>query len=706
MTTLLNRTLKNRYRVEAFLGRGGMAEVYQVFDLERGVPLAMKVLREDLAEDRVFLRRFEREARSLSRLQHPNIVRFYGLEQEGRLAFILMEFIQGSTLRGIVFDQHGPFEVPQILEVLRPVCSALHYAHQMGIVHCDIKSANIMVDTNGGVHLTDFGIARFSDAATATMVGMGTPGYMAPELVRGQDPDPRADIYALGVLLYELATGGERPFTGESARISGSTSERIRWEQINRAPTPPSAINPRVTAQLEAIILHCLQKEPDSRYGNALELLAVLEKLPATARPVRSLANLTAGPPMPAGEPLRAAGERLTPGDQMSRERTKVKPWLAFVSIGIILAAVIAAVTAGYFLSADKSPALGDGTAPSDLAFKAATEQTGAQVPLPGPQEDTQQPGSEKPSGIPISLENTGRLRQVDEFGGLLDPYAHWSLSPDARWLAVVNEDVVEVRPLGNTGEVLSIRPPLPIDQLAYSPDGAWLAGMSYGFPVYVWDARSGELVQHFMHENNTSAIEFSSDSRILYVVDLFGILYAREIRSGELIGRFEISGGLVTTAAFSPDRELVAVGLNGADLQIARVADGSMVRSIRVYDQSDFPLPMVSFLKFTPDGTHLAASDSRHPSLRFWEVASGELARGLPDGAEDYYCASFSRDGTLMVIGTRNGELLFWDTASGSLLESRQAYTKVISDLAFSTDGTRLVSVLADGSVGIWEIQ
>jgi serine/threonine-protein kinase len=278
MANLIDQTLKQRYQVIESLGRGGMAEVYKVWDSQRGVHLAMKVLREDLAEDRVFLRRFQREAENLAKLQHPNIVRFYGLEQKAQLAFILMEFIEGTTLRRQIFDAGGPMPLDRVLDIMQPVCSALQYAHQMGLLHCDLKSGNIMLDKHGKVYITDFGIARMSDAATATLVGAGTPAYMAPELVRGEDPTPQTDIYALGVVLYEMLTGGERPFIGELATITGTTAEKVRWEQVNLPPTPLTKHNPRISAELEKIVLHALDKETSMRFHSCLELHQTLGK--------------------------------------------------------------------------------------------------------------------------------------------------------------------------------------------------------------------------------------------------------------------------------------------------------------------------------------------------------------------------------------------------------------------------------------------
>jgi len=273
----IGSTIADRYNVQEFLGRGGMAEVYKVWDSQRMTFLAMKVLLEDLALDRVFVRRFEREANNLNKLQHPNIVRFFGFEKHKRLAFMLMDYIEGITIKHLIHDSEDGVKRGHIRVIMRAICGALHYAHQSGFVHCDIKPANVMVDGNGQILVTDFGIARMTEAATATMVGAGTPAYMAPEQVRGDDPTPQTDIYALGIVLYELLTGGERPFTGEEANVTGTIGEKVRWEHLNLTPTSPRKWNEEISSELEAVVLKCLEKDPEKRYPSALDFLNALE---------------------------------------------------------------------------------------------------------------------------------------------------------------------------------------------------------------------------------------------------------------------------------------------------------------------------------------------------------------------------------------------------------------------------------------------
>jgi serine/threonine-protein kinase len=280
MSNLIGHTLLQRYRVADFIGRGAMADVYKVWDSQRAAYLAMKLLREDLAMDTIFLRRFRREAQALAQLQHPHIVRFYGLEEDDLLAFILMDFVEGTTLQQQIRAARQPLPLGRVLEVLRPVCSALHYAHQQGMIHCDIKPSNVMIHNNGTILVADFGLAHMTEAAatSALLLGGGTFGYMAPEQARGEKPTARTDIYALGIVLFEMLTGGERPFTGEASDRVGTARENVLWEQLNLTPPSPRRWNRDVTDRMEEIVQRCLAIAPVDRYGSMLDLLDDLER--------------------------------------------------------------------------------------------------------------------------------------------------------------------------------------------------------------------------------------------------------------------------------------------------------------------------------------------------------------------------------------------------------------------------------------------
>jgi serine/threonine protein kinase len=312
MPDLTGQTLLRRYHIDTFLGRGGMAEVYRAWDAKRSVHVALKLLNEDLAEDYVFLRRFAREAQALELLQHPNIIRFFGFEEGQSLAFLVMEYIDGVTLRRRLRDLGRPLTLPETLAVLQPVCSALHYAHGMGVYHCDVKPANVFIESGGRVVLGDFGIVRLSESATTTFSTPGTPAYMAPEQCRGREVDARTDIYSLGITAYEMLTL-DRPFKGDTEETTGSRGERVRWEQIHLPARRPGNVNPSIPPSAEAAILRALEKDPDRRQQQVLhfcrELSAGGQVQPAAGLPSPILDRPSTPP-----EPVEGPGKPILPG--------------------------------------------------------------------------------------------------------------------------------------------------------------------------------------------------------------------------------------------------------------------------------------------------------------------------------------------------------------------------------------------------------
>jgi serine/threonine protein kinase len=272
-----NTIIANRYQVLEKVGQGGMAEVYKVWDRVRNSHLAMKALRPEFARNRVLLDTFQREAQTLSQLQHPNIIRYYEFVRDEDSTLLFMGYVEGESLWSeIQKDQRGGLNFRRILEIMDPVCRALNYAHAQGYVHCDIKPSNIMIDTRGQVLVADLGIARFSGGDRSRIAGFGTPTHMAPEQIQGRTPNPQTDIYALGIVLYEMVTGGKVPFDGKKASITGGTSEKICWEHLHLELPSPGDMHPRIPPDLVKIINTCLEKDPSQRYRNTLELLNAL----------------------------------------------------------------------------------------------------------------------------------------------------------------------------------------------------------------------------------------------------------------------------------------------------------------------------------------------------------------------------------------------------------------------------------------------
>jgi eukaryotic-like serine/threonine-protein kinase len=258
-----------RYRVISRLGSGGMADVYAAEDTQLGRKVALKLLYRRFAEDAEFVERFRREASSAAGLQHPNIVQVFDRGEWDGTYYIAMECLEGRNLKQVVRD-HGPLEPALAVDLVLQILKAARFAHRRGIVHRDIKPHNVIVDDEGRAKVTDFGIAR-AGASDMTETGsiMGTAQYLSPEQAQGQPVDARADLYSIGIVLYELLTGAP-PFDAESPVT-------IALKQVTEDPVPPMQLNPAVSPALDAVVLRALRKQPPERYEDADAFIAALE---------------------------------------------------------------------------------------------------------------------------------------------------------------------------------------------------------------------------------------------------------------------------------------------------------------------------------------------------------------------------------------------------------------------------------------------
>jgi beta-lactam-binding protein with PASTA domain len=376
------RLLSNRYELGETLGYGGMSEVHRGRDVRLGREVAVKVLRADLARDPQFQERFRREAQNAAALNHPAIVAVYDTGETkteyGPLPYIVMEYVDGRTLRDIVKTQ-GPLSGKRAMEIMADVSAALDFSHRHGIVHRDVKPANVMITRTGAVKVMDFGIARAvadgQASVTQTAAVIGTAQYLSPEQARGETVDARSDVYAAGCVLFELLTG-EPPFTGDSPVA-------VAYQHVREDPKPPSSLNPQVTPALDAIVLKALSKNPANRYQSAAEMRADLVRVLSGQRPAAPMVmteadrtSLLGAPGTTEVVPSGGGGGRhrtdsadmYGPDDGDDERRRRRRPWvIAGVVLLCIAVLALAAWLTTSLLSGGTSSAPQRATVPANL---------------------------------------------------------------------------------------------------------------------------------------------------------------------------------------------------------------------------------------------------------------------------------------------------------------------------------------------------
>ncbi|HZW29338.1 MAG TPA: protein kinase [Isosphaeraceae bacterium] len=751
------------YQVLEVLGRGGMGLVLKARDPALNRTVAIKVLNPVLAHGATARRRFAREARAVAAVGHEHIVAIHAVDEvRGGLPYLVMQYIPGQSLQERL-DATGPLEVNELLRIGTQAARALAAAHAQGVVHRDIKPANILLENCiERVKLTDFGLARVMDDASLTASGIiaGTPQYMAPEQAQGEPVDARADLFALGAVLYAMAAG-RPPFRADSAMAVLKHICEVRHRPIRE-------LNPEVPDWLEDVIDRLLAKKPADRFPTAAEVADLLERglahlqQPATVPPPR-----VPGVPAPAAQGLDCDRPATQP---LPRPRRRLA-----LAAGLILLAVTGlgvAEAAGLTQLSDlvatilriKTP---DGTLVvrvADPDVKVQIDQDMVVIGGAGPKEIRLRAGDHRlqaiKDGKPVrdqlvtvtkggkeivdigfeakqqpagasSLPGSGPPRPIPSSSWLVTPNGRsvarigrrtghparsrgpvWSLafSPDGRRLAIGQQgidgrdSILRIWDLAQRVDVVWLQNPAAYRSVAFSPDGQTLAAGCFDgiFTLFRTDTKEFSIERN---EAPINAVVFLHDGRTVAAGGWDGWVRFHRRNTSRPAPR-HLYPDRIYTLAVSPDGATLAVAGKLDKIQVYDLRFGNLKATLQGHEHA------IESLDFSPDGKLLASAGGL--TVRLWNTSTWKDEGRQIHHSPELLCIRFSPDGKLLAISDGETdlphdkvlatEILLWDVASRAEVVRLKGHSNSIRALAFSPDGETLASGSMDQTVKLWD--
>ncbi|MFN8633022.1 MAG: protein kinase [Chloroflexota bacterium] len=711
------------YELHERLGAGGMGVVYRATHRRLRQPRAVKVLPANLAANRTFVERFEREARLAAELEHPNIVRVHDVGDHDGTHYLAMELLAGRSL-GQLIREEAPVPLGRAVALLRQLAAALDFAHGRGVAHRDVKPGNVFVAADDHLTLVDFGIARAAEEARLTGTGaiVGTAEYLAPEVVLGAEHGPGSDLYALGIVAYELITG-RVPFTGPS-------SHPIMYAQVNRPPPRPRSFRSDLSPVVEGLLLRQLAKTPEHRFPTATAFVdALATEVGAQQRaqpPIRtpdSDWHLVEDRPDPertdtepaAGEHGRAARDPtrprvvprppVVPRGRVDESRTHVLPTgeARHVSRRRLLLAVVGLTVGGGGLAyalPGREPAATPGPAPGDTPPPAVAGTASVLRPTISPgvaaEAVARPPGSPSPAqtgaaGERILAGHTGDVRAV-------------AWSPDGQLVASGSEDftarlwrVGDGTPaqtlIGHANYVMAV---------AFSPDGQLLATGSLDKTARLWKVADGSLVRTLSgHADAIWGVAFSPDGQSLVSCAAAPDATVRlwRIADGSEVRMMRGHHGTITCVAFSPGGKVIASGAEDKTIRFWSPDDGKEISLLSGHDGTVFSLA------FSPDA-QLLASGAGDRTARLWRVGDGSTVRAIRPTMDLVHGVAYSPEGRVLACSSGSEpNMQLWNVPDGTARRTLAGHEQGVYSVRFSPDGRSLASGSRDKTVRIWQL-